>query len=237
MSLHSAMIFAAGRGERMRPLTDVTAKPLLEVGGRRLIEWHLQKLAALGIRDVVINTSHLAAQFPQTLGDGSRWGLHIHYLDEGPVPLETGGGMLNALPSLGPDPFLLVNGDVWSDFDFSLLPGEPRGDAHLVLVDNPPHHADGDFALAEDGAVNADGAGRRTYAGIGVFRPGLFRNWRAIVGEVDGVDQQPPRFRLLPLLVDAMHRGAVSGQHHDGRWVDVGTPQRLGELDAGLRRA
>ena len=149
MSLHSAMIFAAGRGERMRPLTDVTAKPLLEVGGRRLIEWHLRKLAALGIRDVVINTSHLAAQFPQTLGDGSRWGLHIHYLDEGPVPLETGGGMLNALPSLGPDPFLLVNGDVWTDLDFAKLPEQPRGDAHLVLVDNPPHHADGDFALGD----------------------------------------------------------------------------------------
>lgn len=237
MSLHSAMIFAAGRGERMRPLTDVTAKPLLEVGGRRLIEWHLQKLAALGIRDVVINTSHLAAQFPQTLGDGSRWGLHIHYLDEGPVPLETGGGMLNALPSLGSDPFLLVNGDVWTDLDFAKLPEQPRGDAHLVLVDNPPHHADGDFALADDGAVQAEGAARLTYAGIGVFRPGLFRNWRAIVGKVDGVDLRPPRFRLLPLLVDAMHRGAVSGQHHSGRWVDVGTPQRLGELDAGLRRA
>ena len=237
MSLHSAMIFAAGRGERMRPLTDVTAKPLLEVGGRRLIEWHLRKLAALGIGEVVINTSHLAAQFPQTLGDGSRWGLHIHYLDEGPVPLETGGGMLNALPSLGPDPFLLVNGDVWTDLDFAKLPEQPRGDAHLVLVDNPPHHADGDFALGDNGAVQAEGAARLTYAGIGVFRPGLFRNWRAIVGEVDGVDLRPPRFRLLPLLVDAMHRGAVSGQHHDGRWVDVGTPQRLGELDAGLRRA
>jgi N-acetyl-alpha-D-muramate 1-phosphate uridylyltransferase len=237
MTVRKAMIFAAGRGERMRPLTDATAKPLLEAGGRRLIEWHLQKLAALGIREVVINTSHLAAQFPQALGDGSRWDLRIHYLDEGPVPLETGGGMLNALPSLGPDPFLLVNGDVWTDFDFSNLPEQPQGDAHLVLVPNPPQHADGDFALADDGSVRADGAAKLTYAGIGVFHPGLFRHWRAIVGEVDGVERQPPRFRLLPLLLDAMRRGAVSGQRHDGRWVDVGTPQRLHELDAGLRQA
>lgn len=235
MSLRKAMIFAAGRGERMRPLTDTTAKPLLPVGGKRLIEWHLEKLAALGIRDVVINISHLAGQFPQALGDGDRWGLRIRYLDEGPVPLETGGGMLNALPLLGPEPFLLVNGDVWSDLDFATLPGRPRGHAHLVLVANPPHHADGDFVLADDGTVHAEGAPRWTYAGIGVFRPELFGNWREVVGEVDGADQRPPRFRLLPLLVDAMRRGAVGGQRHDGHWVDVGTPQRLRELDAGLR--
>src|SRR5690348_17957440 len=133
-----ALIFAAGRGERMRPLSDVTPKPLLSVGGKRLIEWHLEKLARAGVREVVINTSHLASQFPGSLGDGARYGVHIEYSYEGEVPLETGGGMLNALPLLGSEPFIAVNGDIWTDFDFASLPREPQGVAHLVLVDNPP---------------------------------------------------------------------------------------------------
>ncbi|MEG1679102.1 MAG: sugar phosphate nucleotidyltransferase, partial [Stenotrophomonas sp.] len=135
-----ALIFAAGLGERMRPLTDHTPKPLLAVAGLPLIEWHLQRLAALGINDVVINTSWLATQFPEKLGDGSRWNLRLHYLYEGPVPLETGGGMHNALPLLGDAPFLAINGDIWSDFDFATLPLEPKGSAHLVMVDNPVQH-------------------------------------------------------------------------------------------------
>ena len=138
-----ALVFAAGLGERMRPLTDTTPKPLLEVGGKPLIAWHLEKLAALGITEVVVNTSWLAPRFPELLGDGSRWGLRLHYSHEGPVPLETGGGMLHALPLLGDAPFIAVNGDIWSDYDFARLPREPRGDAHLVLVDNPEHHRQG----------------------------------------------------------------------------------------------
>ncbi|MGE8281527.1 MAG: N-acetylmuramate alpha-1-phosphate uridylyltransferase MurU [Stenotrophomonas sp.] len=231
-----ALIFAAGLGERMRPLTDHTPKPLLRVAGMPLIEWHLQRLAALGIRDVVINTSWLAAQFPEQLGDGSRWNLRLHYLYEGPVPLETGGGMRNALPLLGDAPFLAINGDIWSDFDFSALPKQPSGNAHLVMVDNPEHHPRGDFILAADGQLQDDGqAPRLTFAGIGVYRPQLLQNWQAIIGDAAGSDELPPRFKLAPLLRAAMTSGAVSGQHHRGRWTDVGTPERLQQLDAQLR--
>ncbi|WP_313316698.1 N-acetylmuramate alpha-1-phosphate uridylyltransferase MurU [Stenotrophomonas sp.] len=231
-----ALIFAAGLGERMRPLTDHTPKPLLRVAGMPLIEWHLQRLAALGIRDVVINTSWLAAQFPEQLGDGSRWNLRLHYLYEGPVPLETGGGMHNALPLLGDAPFLAINGDIWSDFDFSALPKQPSGNAHLVMVDNPEHHPRGDFILAADGQLQDDGqAPRLTFAGIGVYRPQLLQNWQAIIGDAAGSDELPPRFKLAPLLRAAMTSGAVSGQHHRGRWTDVGTPERLQQLDAQLR--
>lgn len=235
MSLRRAMIFAAGRGERMRPLTDATPKPLLEVGGKRLIEWHLEKLARIGIREVVINTSHLASQFPAILGDGRRWDLDIHFLDEGPQPLETGGGMLNALPHLGVEPFVLVNGDVWTDFDFSALPADPAGVAHLVLVANPAHCADGDFTLAADGLVHDHGTPRLTYAGIGVYRASLFDDWRKPLAAHPGSTEDPPRFPLAPLLRAAMRGDQVSGSCHDGRWVDVGTPQRLRELDAELR--
>ncbi|HVR81329.1 MAG TPA: sugar phosphate nucleotidyltransferase, partial [Luteimonas sp.] len=140
-----ALILAAGLGERMRPLTNATPKPLLVAGNKPLIVWHLEKLAALGVRDVVINTSWLAGQFPQTLGDGARWGLRLHYSYEGPTPLETGGGMWNALALLGDAPFVAVNGDIWTDYDFARLPHEPDGNAHLVLVDNPPQHPHGDF--------------------------------------------------------------------------------------------
>jgi len=231
-----ALIFAAGLGERMRPLTDHTPKPLLRVAGMPLIEWHLQRLAALGIRDVVINTSWLAAQFPEQLGDGSRWNLRLHYLYEGPVPLETGGGMHNALPLLGDAPFLAINGDIWSDFDFSALPKQPSGNAHLVMVDNPEHHPRGDFIFAADGQLQDDGqAPRLTFAGIGVYRPQLLQNWQAIIGDAAGSDELPPRFKLAPLLRAAMTSGAVSGQHHRGRWTDVGTPERLQQLDAQLR--
>ncbi|WP_372014768.1 N-acetylmuramate alpha-1-phosphate uridylyltransferase MurU [Pseudoxanthomonas sp. 10H] len=230
-----ALVFAAGLGERMRPLTDHTPKPLLEAGGKPLVAWHLEKLAALGITDVVVNTSWLAPRFPEVLGDGSRWGLRLHYSYEGPRPLETGGGMLHALPLLGDAPFVAVNGDIWTDYDFARLPREPRGDAHLVLVDNPVHHPAGDFVLAADGAVDdAIGTPRLTFAGIGVYRPAVIAGWRDIV-TVDAAP--PPRFKLAPLLRAAMARGAVSGERHPGRWTDVGTPERLATLDRQLGAA
>ncbi len=233
--MRHALIFAAGLGERMRPLTDRTPKPLLSVGGKPLIAWHLEKLAAAGVHYVVINTSHLADQFPEMLGDGSRWGLRIRYAYEGPTPLETGGGMLNALPLLGAQPFLAVSGDVWCDADFSTLPAEPRGLAHLLLVDNPPHHPRGDFRLDAQCRMHGDGEPRLTYSGIGVFRRELLDGWAGAVGDAPGSDAQPPRFKLRPLLEAAMAQGQVDGTHHRGAWTDVGTPQRLEQLEAGLR--
>ncbi len=227
-----ALIFAAGLGERMRPLTDRTPKPLLQVHGKPLIVHHLERLAACGVHDVVINTSHLAGQFPALLGNGARWGLDIHYAYEGRTPLETGGGMLHALPLLGAEPFLAVNGDIHTDFAFDGLPSRPRGLAHLVLVDNPPHHPDGDFALGDDGTVSADAGPRLTFAGIGLYDPGILDGWRGIIGAVPGADANPPRFKLVPLLVAAMRHGAITGQHHTGAWTDVGTPRRLAALNA-----
>lgn len=232
-----ALVFAAGRGERMRPLTEATPKPLLEAGGKPLIAWHLEKLAAIGVREVVVNTSWLAAQFPAALGDGARWGLRIHYSHEGETALETGGGMLHALPLLGDAPFIAVNGDVWTDYDFAALPREPAGDAHLVLVDNPSHHPRGDFALGVDGRVANDGDPRLTFAGIGVYRPALLHDWRIPIGNTPDSRISPPRFPLAPLLRDSMQRGRVTGERHAGTWTDVGTPQRLTRLDAVLRTA
>ena len=229
-----ALILAAGLGERMRPLTEHTPKPLLRVAGKPLIEWHLEKLAAIGVRDVVVNTSWLADQFPQVLGDGSRWGLRLHFLYEGPVALETGGGMLNALPLLagdGDEPFIAVNGDIACNWDFARLPRSPEGDAHLVLVDNPAHHPQGDFLLDGEGRVHAEGAPKLTFSGIGVYRGALLAGWRDVIGDAPGAEAEPPRFRLAPLLRAAMARGAVTGEHHRGLWTDVGTPQRLADLD------
>lgn len=234
--IRHALILAAGRGERMRPLTDQTPKPLLEVGGKRLIEWQLEKLAACGVTDVVINTSHLAEQFPAALGTGERWNLRIAYSYEGDQPLETGGGMLHALPLLGEQPFVVVNGDVWSDFDFSRLPANLQALAHLVLVDNPAQHADGDFAVKPDGLVVDHGDRRLTYSGIGVYSPALLSHWRHDLAQQehpwDG--RQPPRFALVHVLRAAMRTSAVTGEHHHGRWTDVGTPQRLAELAASI---
>ena len=221
--IERALIFAAGRGERMRPLSDTTPKPLLHAGGRRLIEWHLENLAAAGVREVVINTSHLANQFPAALGDGARWKLRIAYSHEGPEPLETGGGMQRALPLLGAAPFIAVNGDIWTDFHFSTLPQDPRGLAHLVLVDNPVHHPRGDFAL-RDACVRDEEEGRLTFAGIGVYRPELL------------AAHAPGKYSIVPLLRAAMRTGSVSGEHFCGAWSDVGTPQRLATLDADLKR-
>jgi len=228
-----ALILAAGLGERMRPLTDTTPKPLLHAGGKPLIAWHLEKLAALGVRDVVINTSWLASQFPATLGDGAHWGLRLHYAYEGATPLETGGGMWNAFPLLGDASFIAVNGDIWTDYDFARLPRTIDGDAHLVLVDNPPQHPRGDFALDGD-RVASDGPTRLTFAGIGVYRRGLFDDWRTIIGDAPGAEATPPRFKLAPLLRAAMAQGRIGGEHHRGAWTDVGTPARLARLNSGL---
>jgi len=229
-----ALVLAAGLGERMRPLTARTPKPLLEAGGKPLIGWHLEKLAAAGVDEVVINTSWLADQFPQALGDGARWGMRIRYSYEGPDPLETGGGMWRALDLLGrDDAFIAVNGDIWSDLDYARLPSAPAGDAHLVMVDNPAHNPSGDFALDGD-RLASDGPRRLTFSGIGVYRASLFERWREVIGTADGAERDPPRFKLAPLLRAAMARNAVSGEHHRGRWTDVGTPQRLADLDAVL---
>lgn len=218
-----AMILAAGRGERMRPLTDHRPKPLLEVGGRALIVWHIERLVRAGIVELVINHAHLGRMVEQALGDGSRWGAHIRYSAEGRA-LETGGGIFRALPLLGDAPFLVVNGDIWCDVDFARLGLAPGLLAHIVLVDNPPHHPDGDFCLRADGRVVDGGGACLTFSGVGVYHPDLF----------DGCTGGA--FPLAPLLRDAMRTGRVSGEHHGGQWVDIGTPERLAALDQTLRR-
>ena len=230
-----ALVFAAGLGERMRPLTDHTPKPLIEAGGKPLIVWHLEKLAAMGVRDVVINTSWLADRFPALLGDGAQWGLRLQYLHEGDTPLETGGGMLNARPVLGEAPFLLVNGDIWTDFDFARLPREPVGLAHLGLVDPPAFAPRGDFALDATGTLHRDGEHRLTYAGLGIYRPALLDGWQQhAAGQVRETANGKPRFPLLPLLHAGMATERITGERLTGRWTDVGTPERLAALDQEL---
>jgi MurNAc alpha-1-phosphate uridylyltransferase len=237
-----ALLFAAGRGERMRPLTDSTPKPLLQAGGKRLIEWHLQRLAANGVREIVVNIAHLAEQFPAALGDGSRYGVRIEYSREGDIPLETGGGMLHALPLLGGEAFLAVNADTFTDFDFAQLPAAPRGVAELVLVDNPPQHRQGDFGIDANGKLlpRADSPGAThalTFSGIGMYRPEILHDWPSIIGDTDAAHATPPRFPLTPLLRAAIARAEITWRHHRGFWTDVGTPQRLAQLDACLRVA
>ena len=213
-----AMLLAAGRGERMRPLTDDTPKPLLRVAGQTLIEHHIEALARAGIRELVVNHAHLGSQLLAALGDGSDYGVHIDYSAEPPGALETGGGIFNALPLLGEASFLVVNADIWTDFDFAALPRQPESLAHLVLVDNPAHHPQGDFAL-ENGRVRDDGPVRLTYSGIGVYRPALF------AGSPSG------SFPLAPLLRRAMAAGQVSGERYAGVWFDIGTPDRLADVN------
>ena len=212
-----AMILAAGRGERMRPLTDHTPKPLLQAGGRPLIVHHIEHLVAAGIPELVINHAHLGQRIEEALGDGARWGARIRYSAEGRA-LDTGGGIYKALPLLGPAPFMVVNGDVWSDIDFSRLKLPEGMLAHLVLVDNPPHHPAGDFALA-DRRVLPDGPRRHTFSGVALYHPDLFRGCEG------------GAFPLVPLLRRAMEQGLVSGELHAGRWFDIGTPERLRALD------
>jgi len=218
-----AMVLAAGRGERMRPLTDTEPKPLLRVGGKRLIEYHLERLAAAGFREVIINTAWLGDRIESALGTGGQLGLAITYSHERPEALETGGGIFNALPLLGSAPFLLVNGDVWTDIDFGALRRDPPESslAHLVLVPNPPQHARGDFVL-DNGLVSEGEGSRQTYSGIGIFRSQFFAGCR------------PGKFPLLPLLRRAIAQRALSGEMHEGRWYDIGTTERLAALDAEL---
>jgi MurNAc alpha-1-phosphate uridylyltransferase len=231
-----ALIFAAGKGTRMQPLTAHTPKPLLQAGGQRLIDWQLQRLAAAGVDEVIINTSWLAQQFPEVLG-AQRHGLRLHYSAEGSEPLETGGGMLQALPLLGSDPFLAVNGDVYCDMDLSTLQLRTDDLASLAVVPNPAHHPQGDFVLRDGRLLDqAPGAASRlTFAGIGLYRPALLDGWRSVIGNQAGADEQPPRFKLAPLLFAVARDGRIAGVPHYGRWTDVGTRQRLAELDAELR--
>ncbi len=236
-----ALIFAAGRGERMAPLTTHTPKPLLVAGGKRLIEWQIEALTRAGVRDIVINTAHLAAQFEPALGDGARWSVRLHYSHEGDEPLETGGGLLHALPLLRDECFIAVNGDVWCDLDLTRLPREPRGLAHLVLVDNPTHHARGDFTRDARGQLapleaSSPNAPAHTFSGIGVYRREILDDWRAHIGDAPGVERVPPRFKLGPILFAHARRGLISGEVHPGRWTDVGTPERLAALDAALAK-
>lgn len=217
-----AMILAAGLGTRMRPLTDHCPKPLLQVGGKPLIVHHLHRLAVIGIDDIVINVSYRAEHIIAALGDGSRYGVNIHWSRE-TTPLETGGGIRQALPLLGEAPFLLINGDVWCDLMPDWLAPLDGDLARLILVDNPEHHSQGDFHLRADGQVDAEHQPRLTFSGISLLDPALV------------ADKPPGAFKLAPLLRDAMMAERVTGRYHRGHWVDVGTPQRLHELDAWLR--
>lgn len=219
-----AMILAAGRGERMRPLTDRTPKPLLEVGGDKLIERHVRGLAGAGYTRIVINLSWLGSQIRQAIGNGQRYGVDVHYSDEGPTALETAGGIFKALPMLGREPFLAVNGDIWTDHPMLIAPLAADADAHLVLVPNPPQHARGDFTL-EGGRVAEGKTDRYTYSGIGLYRREFFAGCT------------PGKFPLLPLLRRAIEAGRLTGEVYHGGWHDVGTPERLAALDSELRAA
>lgn len=227
------MILAAGRGERMRPFTDRIPKPLLRVGGKPLIVWNIERLVQAGITELVINHAHLGVQIEQALGDGRQFGVTIHYSDEG-TALESAGGIAFALPLLGDDPFAVVNGDIFCDYDFSRLPElaaqmqNNQDNAHLVLVDNPEHHPNGDFCLREkritpNPSVSDPRSPIHTFSGIGLYRSSLFTSIA-----------RGSKAQLAPLLREQIALGKVSGEHHKGVWVDVGTPQRLDELDKRL---
>ncbi len=226
-----AMILAAGRGERMRPLTDTRPKPLLRVGGKSLIVWHIERLAQAGFRDIVINHAWLGAVIEQELGSGSRWNVQLHYSPEA-LALETAGGIRQALPLLGSAPFLAINGDIWCDWNpaaarqLAQTLRQTEQQAWLLLADNPDHHPIGDFQLDATGGVHdtLPDCPRLTFTGIGIYQPALF---------ADLPDGQPAR--LAPLLRSAIGRKQVVGQRHEGRWIDVGTPQRLASLDASLQ--
>lgn len=225
-----AMILAAGRGERMRPLTDHLPKPLLEAGGKPLIVWHIERLVAAGITDMVINHAHLGHKLVQALGDGSAYDASIRWSAEPEGALETAGGIAHALPLLGDAPFIVINGDTWCDPDVAALTRaadtlQANGTlAHLLLVPNPSHHPDGDFTLI-DGRAGETGGQKLTFSGVAAYHPSLFT----------ALDPDTPA-KLAPLLRTAMRDGRVSGTLHDGQWFDVGTPQRLAEVDALARR-
>ena len=216
-----AMILAAGKGERMRPLTLHTPKPLIEVAGVPLIEYHLRALARAGVEQVVINHAWLGEKIEAHLDDGERFSLQISYSRES-QPLETGGGIFRALPLLGDEPFIVVNGDIFTDYDFANMPQTLDGLAHLVLVDNPAHHPEGDFSLQQDRVGSPGAANTLTYSGIALLHPQLF------------ADCFNGAFKLAPLLREAMAQGRLSGEHFTGRWIDVGSPERLAAAQASL---
>lgn len=223
-----AMILAAGLGTRMRPLTDHTPKPMLPVLGKPLIAYHLEKLAAAGIKDIVINCAYLGEQIREFVGDGARWNSHVFFSRE-IEPLETGGGIFQALPLLGNDPFLVINADVWLDYPlWELVTHDYPAMAHLVLVPNPPHHKKGDFLLENGQWVNAidehiDAQESYTFSGLSVLRPQLFAG------------KLPGKFPLAPLLREAITKRQVTGELFDGYWQDVGTVERLQQLEAHLK--
>lgn len=219
------MILAAGRGERMRPLTDNTPKPLLEVGGKPLIVWHIERLADANFKEIVINHSHLGDQLIETIGSGKRWGVRISWSAEPETALETAGGIAHALPLLGFAPFLVVNGDIWTDYEYSYahgIGGELANHnklAHIVMVPNPPHNPEGDFGLMHE-HVMEESEYKLTFAGIGIYQRQLFNN----------VDPDTPT-PLGPILREAIREDKISGEYHNGHWFDVGTPERLKDAD------
>jgi len=216
-----AMILAAGRGERLRPLTDTTPKPLIEVGGKPLIAWHIENLKQAGITDIVINTAWLHDSIHAAIGNGSAYGVDVRYSDEGEA-LETAGGIIEALPLLGEDPFIVINGDIWCDYDIAALKNRAMEcEAHLVLVTNPEHNTDGDFAL-ENGLIKNTGEEKLTYSGIGLYTSGFFS------------DTTPGKKALAPILRKKSELNKVSGEIYDGQWVDIGTIERLAQLRSYL---
>ena len=218
----TAMLLAAGRGERLRPLTDHTPKPLIELQGQPLIAHHLQRLAAAGVQQVVINLGWLGEQIAQALGGGQQFGLDIHYSAEPPGALETAGGIHHALALLHPQQFMVISSDVWTDYPLTCLAHRSlKGLAHLVLVDNPAHHAEGDFGLSDEGQVLSEHPHRLTFSGMALFRPALFSEltagWRP----------------LRPVLEAAIAAGQVTGEHYCGRWLDLGSAERLAQARQG----
>ena len=214
-----AMILAAGRGERMRPLTDKVPKPLLQAGGKPIIQHTIEQLVSAGFSEIVINIAHLGKQIKDTLGTGRQFGASIAYSDEGDTGLETAGGIIKALPLLGDAPFLVVNGDIANNYDFTQLHNKAIDLAHLVLIPNPEHHPEGDFHLSDDGLINAQGKPTLTFSGIGLYSPKLFDN------------TAPGKTKLAPILRLAMAQNRVTGEQFNGFWMDIGTPQRLDDLD------
>jgi len=212
------MILAAGRGERMRPLTDKTPKPLLKIQGKPLIEYHIEKLIKAGIQEIVINHAWLGEQIVNTLGSGQRWNIKIHYSPE-PNPLETGGGIYNALPLLGQAPFLVVNSDVWCELDYGMVQLPRNKLAHLIMIKNPPHHPQGDFHLDQQHNLTTEGEHKLTYSGIGIYTIEFFKSC------------QQGHFPLAPLLKKNMLQNKVSGFFYQGLWMDIGTPERLNTLN------
>lgn len=217
------MILAAGHGTRMRPLTDHTPKPLLKVGGKSLIIWHIEKLKNVGFTDIIINIAWLGDQIPKALGDGSQFGVNLHYSDEQKDgALETAGGIIKALPFFNDEAFLVVNGDVWCDYEYSNSSPLQAGNlAHLVLVNNPEHNLDGDFSLLNQ-SIKTEGDNKLTFSGIGYYHPNLFK------------DLPQGKRPLAPLLREAMDINKVSGESYTGDWRDIGTPERLEQLDRDL---